>query len=88
MDHSSCLTEACRKILRHFHRVQRPTFLGDLAIEVGFNIETTMKFVNSLLDDKLIRLATQQELRSLGASEGAVVYVLVGKIDPKLSHTP
>jgi hypothetical protein len=77
-----------RKILRYFHRVSRPVFLGQIALEIGHSLSKTEDWVEDLVESGELRRATHEEMLRIDASEIALVYVLVGKPDPRFAFMP
>ena len=82
------LDEIIKKIMRYFHKINRPTFLGHVAVEIGHSIEQTELFFDTCVDRGYIRKATIQELAQVGGNSHSIVYVLVGRDCPRYSHIP
>lgn len=73
--------ESAKKILKMFHKLRRPIFLGVISLEIGRSLLHTEEIVNTMLDEGLLRPLTQEELNVLGAETDTKVYVLTGRFE-------
>ncbi len=78
--------ENTKKILKMFHKLRRPIFLGVLSLEIGRSLVRTEEIVNIMLDEGLLRSLTREELHALGAEIDAKVYVLAGKFETNFAY--
>ena len=76
------------KIMRFLHRVSRPVYLGEIAMDIGFSIAQTEEFINDLVDQGYIRRGTKKEINTLGGCPDAVVIALNGKHNLQMAHKP
>ena len=67
-----------KKILKYLHRIHGPIFLGNISIEIGYSLLRTERIMEHMFDAGLVRLAKEEELRSIGADYNSIAYVLVG----------
>ena len=74
------------RIIRRFHRSNRPLYLGEISIEIGRSLETTEKIIDDLVHEGIIRLANCVELKEFGADFGAAIYVLVDRRDLRQAY--
>jgi hypothetical protein len=70
---------ATKKLLEYMHRIERPAFVGSVAIEIGWSIDRTMEMLERFVHDGAIRWATQDELYHLSAPKDAFAIVVVDK---------
>lgn len=80
--------EVAGKIIRYFHKVSRPVYLGEISLEIGFNLPRTESYVDDLVHEGLIRRATKEEIARVDGVTGANVFVLIGPSSVKLAHMP
>lgn len=78
--------ENAKKILKMFHKLRRPIFLGVISLEIGRSLLHTEEIVNTMLDEGLLRPATPEELNVLGAETDAKVYVLTGRFETTFAY--
>lgn len=64
------------RILHLFHMRNQPIFLGDVSSWLGYGIHYTQIAINRLVDDKVLRPATTDEIRAMSDVADANIYVL------------
>ena len=74
------------KIMRYFHKVHRPIYLGELSIDLGFSLTQTENFIYELIDRGIIRQASVKEIYDIGGRSDSFVFVLIGPHNPKLEY--
>jgi hypothetical protein len=81
------LTPEDKKIvLRYMHRVARPSYLGNISIELGRSLGRTEAIVLQMCDEGLLRFLNRKELTAIGAEDSAVVCALVDRHNPTLAY--
>lgn len=68
---------ALEKIIRYFHRMNSPLYLGYISIEIGHSIEQTQEMVDNLIEAGVIRALSIDEKRQKNIDEDANIYSLV-----------
>mgnify|MGYP006300739577 CR=1 FL=1 len=81
--------KAYEEALRHFHRVDRPVFLGELSLVVGMSLRRTEDVLRELVEGGHVRPATREELSALGVDPTATeAHVLTRSASMSLAHRP
>ena len=77
-----------KRIIKFFHKVSRPTFIGPISVDLGISIRQLQLLIDVLVDNQLIRKAYLDELHNMGLSpdSGSVVYVLTSRAEVRLAH--
>ena len=70
-------------IMRLFHRLAHPLYLGIVSLEIGWSLARTQEMLNHLEDRGIVRPMTKEEKGTSGYPEDANLYVLIEK--PQLS---
>ena len=70
-------SEALEKIVSCFHRSNKALYLGQVALEIGWSLERTQQMIELLVEDNVLRPATEDEKQRVNLSSHAVIYVLV-----------
>lgn len=73
------------RIIRTFHRVGTPLFLGEVASEVNRGLEQTLLAVTALVNEGVLRPAAPDEIAARLGVPGSNVYVLVGSSKTSLA---
>ena len=68
------------------HRMARPTYLGNISLELGRSLVKTEEMVQCLVDDGQLRFLSHKELRMIGAEDVSIVCVLVDRHNPTLAY--
>jgi len=68
---------ALEKIIRYFHRMNSPLYLGYISIEIGHSIEETQEMIDDLVVSGVIRALSIDEKRQKNIAEDANIYSLV-----------
>ena len=76
------------KIMRYFHRVYRPVFLGEISIDIGLGLDRTEEYVKHLVEEGVLRAATREEILRADGREDSLIFVLVGPRELKMAHRP
>jgi hypothetical protein len=71
-----------QKIVSYFHRVDRPVYLGFVALEIRYSLEQTRAMFEVLHDVGVLRPLTVEEKRAQHIDERGEVWVLVDKAHP------
>lgn len=73
---------ALEKIVGYFHRVDRPVFLGYVALEVGYSLDQTQSMLDALGEAGVVRPLTDEEKRSRKIDVRGNLWVLVERAHP------
>jgi hypothetical protein len=74
------------RILFFAHRYGRPFLLGYLANDIGWSLERTEQYVQSLVEQKELRALDSAELVAMCYMSCACVYVVVGDQHAQTAH--
>lgn len=77
---------ALEKIVGYFHRVDRPVYLGFVALEIKYSLEQTRAMFEALHDAGVLRPLTVEEKRRHRIDERGDVWVLVDKAHPSKAN--
>ena len=77
---------ALDKIVNYFHRLEKPVFIGQVALYVGYSIEQTEAMLAALIDVGVIRIMTRDEKNVQGMDPRACVYTLTDLARPSLAN--
>jgi hypothetical protein len=75
------------KAVRYFHKVARPTFMGEIAVHIGCNLAQTEQLFEVLQERGIVRLSTIEECHEIGVT-GGEVYSLTTPANVKIAHLP
>lgn len=64
------------RIISYFERIRRPAYLGALSLEVGYSLSQTAAMLDTMEDVGEVYRLDEDELRTSGFPDGAVVYAL------------
>lgn len=70
-------TRFCDKIVRYFNKVDRPTYAGEIALELGCSLQNTEDCLDDLVFDGVLRVASAEEVKLIGGRSDSKVFVLV-----------
>jgi DNA-binding MarR family transcriptional regulator len=70
------------RVVRMLARLQRPVFLGEIAIEIGVSLSQAESAIKRMVMAGLVRPATPQEISRVNGRSDAVVYALVKVVLP------
>jgi hypothetical protein len=56
--------------------MEKPVYMGSIAIEIGYGLNRTQHFIDSLVDENIIREVTLKEKSDLGVNDEVLMYVL------------
>lgn len=73
---------AIQKILAYFHRLDRPVYLGFIAMEVGYSLDQTQSMCETLRDAGVLRQLTTEEKLSKQIDVRGNVWVLIDRAHP------
>lgn len=79
-------TKFCDKIVRYFHKVDRPTYAGEIALELGCSLACAEECIEDLVYESVIRPATSEEIRDTGGRNDARVFVLTKRASLKIAN--
>lgn len=68
---------AVEKAIRLFQRTHFPLYLGQIALEVSFSLDRTLKLVGELVDDGVVRALTIEEKKRYDIDHVCDVYTLI-----------
>ncbi|MFA6573596.1 MAG: hypothetical protein WCT13_05520 [Patescibacteria group bacterium] len=57
-------------------RMEKPVYMGSIAIEIGYGLNRTQHFIDNLVDENIIREVTLKEKSDLGVNDEVLMYVL------------
>lgn len=77
---------ALEKIVSYFHRVDRPVYLGVLALEIRYSIEQTQAMFEALHDAGVLRPLTPEEKQARQLDVRGNVWILVEKAHPSKAN--
>lgn len=77
---------ALEKIVSYFHRVDRPVYLGVLALEIRYSLDQTQAMFEALHDAGVLRPLSVEEKRARQLDERGNVWVLVEKAHPSKAN--
>lgn len=66
-----------RKIVVYFRKTERPLFLGQIALEIGYSLEQTEYFLESLASMGLVQQLSAPEVKDLFLKEHSVLYRMI-----------
>jgi hypothetical protein len=75
-----------QKILAYFHRVNRPVYLGFVAIEIGYGLDKTQAMCEALRDAGALRQMTTEEKRSQQIDVRGNLWVLIDAAHPSKAN--
>ena len=74
---------AVEKAVRLFKRTYFPLYVGQVALEVAFSLEKTLKLINELVADGVIRALTTEEKKGYDIDPVCEVYMRIVSLSPK-----
>lgn len=77
---------ALEKIVGYFHRVDRPVYLGYVALEIGYSLDQTQAMCEALHDAGVLRPLTTEEKQSLQIDVRGNLWVLVERAHPSKAN--
>ncbi len=69
-------------IVRLFHRLAHPLYLGVISLEIGWSLARTQEMLDALEDRGVVRPMTVEEKVKSGYRDDAILYVLTEKPRP------
>jgi len=73
---------ALEKIMRYLNRVDRPTYMGFIALEIGYSLAQTLAMMQELEEAGQVRLLTVEDLKRLKLDERANIWELTERAHP------
>jgi hypothetical protein len=64
------------RIVAYMRRMEKPVYMGSIAIEIGYGLNRTQHFIDNLVDENIIREVTLKEKSDLGVNDEVLMYVL------------
>lgn len=58
---------ALKRIIKHLYKLERPAYVGELSLAIGYSLERTEGFLQHLIEQGYVRYATEEELPKAGA---------------------
>lgn len=77
---------ALEKIVGYFHRVDRPVYLGVIALEIRYSLDQTLAMFEALHDAGVIRPLSDDEKRKFQIDIRGNVWTLVEKAHPSKAN--
>jgi len=76
-----------RDVLKHFHKVIRPSFIGPISLDAGITLRQLQLLVDILVHNNELRLATPDEVSDhFGIDYGGAIYALTDGAKVWLAH--
>jgi hypothetical protein len=72
--------------MRLLHRDGGPVLIGPIAVEIGYSINTTRKFLEHLVADGELSLASRKDLVELGLDPSVEAYILSTEQDLNVAN--
>jgi hypothetical protein len=66
------------KIVRLFHRLAHPVYMGIVSLEIGWSLARTQEILEHLSDEGVVRAMSPDEKITAKFPEDANLYVLIG----------